>query len=203
MWQRVQSYVSRRVYGHLDPCDCDMRCLQIPVLLILNSKHMLSLLRLCYVGMPDYEAHEGSYDHQHRKRLKEMRSMTKDPNAVAKARAAEQKANEEAGMKSINISLGSSTSSASSGKKKPVFKSTLQPHNAALLGQAGEAKSVSLDAASLDADNDPSGAVRNGWFEERYQPRFVTGCDEEGCKVCANGFIDLGPRDEDEVMSNA
>ena len=131
-----------------------------------------------------------------------MRSMTKDPNAAAKARAAEQKANEEAGLKSINISLGSSNSTASSGKKKPVFKSTLQPHNAAVLGQSGELKSASIDAGSLDAD-DPSGAVKNGWHEERYQPRFVTSCEDEACRVCEKGFIDLGPADGDEVMANA
>lgn len=134
-----------------------------------------------------------------------MRSMTKDPNAAAKARAAEQKANEEAGLKSINISLSSSSSTTPSGKKKPVFKSTLQPHNAAALGQSsqsGEARPTSVDAGSLDAD-DPSGAARNGWFEERYQPRFVTGCDDEGCRVCEKGFIDLGTEDGDEVMANA
>ena len=157
--------------------------------------------------MTEFEAHEGSYDHQHKRRLKEMKTMTRDPNAAAKARAAEQKANEEAGLKSINISLSSTASgtATASTKKKPVFKSTLQPHNAAVLGQSGQsgdARSTSVDTGSLDVD-DPSGAVRNGWFEERYQPRFVTGCDDEGCRVCAKGFIDLGPGDGDEVMANA
>ena len=173
--------------------------------------------------MNDFEAHEGSYDHQHRKvrryhilqarryrsrksanvsaqRLKEMRQLTKDPNAAAKARAAEQKANEEAGLKSINISLSSSTT-APSGKKKPVFKSTLQPHNAAALGQT-ESKSANVEGGLMDENNDPSGAIRNGWYEERYQPQFVTGCDDDGCEMCRRGYIDLGPPDRDEVTKD-
>ena len=117
-----------------------------------------------------------------------MRQLTKDPNAAAKARAAEQKANEEAGLKSINIS--SLSSSTSTGKKKPVFKSTLQPHNAAALGQT-ESKALSLESSMPDENNDPSGAVRNGWYEDRYNPQFTTGCDEAGCEVCREGFIDL------------
>ena len=129
-----------------------------------------------------------------------MRQLTKDPNAAAKARAAEQKANEEAGLKSINIASLSS-SSTMSGKKKPVFKSTLQPHNAAVLGQSSESKSsANLDSEVPDQNSDPSGAVRNGWYEDRYRPRFVTGCDDEGCEVCRGGSVDLGAGDEDMVM---
>lgn len=114
-----------------------------------------------------------------------MRQLTKDPNAAAKARAAEQ---QEAGMKSINISLNSSRAA---GKKKPVFKSTLQPHNAAALAQS-ESKPVVPGSSIPDENNDPSGAIRNGWYEERYQPQFVTGCDDDGCETCRKGYVDLG-----------
>lgn len=82
--------------------------------------------------------------------------MTRDPNAAAKSRDAERRANEEAGLKSIDLSSLAASSSASGNalsarkgvgasaqpqKKKPVFKSTLQPHNvAAVLGtQQGSA----------------------------------------------------------------
>ena len=75
------------------------------------------------------------------------------------------------------------------GKKKPVFKSTLQPHNAAALGQSTESKP---GPGAADSGSDASGAVRNGWFEERYQPRFATGCEEVGCSVCERGFIEVG-----------
>ena len=64
-----------------------------------------------------------------------MKQFTRDPNAASKAER-ERKANEEAGLKSINLSLSSSGSTTApgagggAGKKKPVFKSTLQPQNA-------------------------------------------------------------------------
>lgn len=158
--------------------------------------------------MNDFEAHEGSYDHQHRKvhhlrpppvdcmliyqqRLKEMRQLTKDPAAIAKARAAEQQSGD---LKSVDISKGTSTSASGPQKKKPVFKSTLQPHNAAALGT--EVKPLSLGGLlGGGEDDDPSGAVRNGWYEDRYQPRFVTGCEDPRCTVCVNGRIDLGEVD--------
>ena len=122
--------------------------------------------------------------------MKEMKQLTKDPNAAAKARAAEKRANEEAGLKSINIALP--TSSAST-KKKPVFKSTLQPENAA--------DTIGTTSNVPDSSSDPSGAIRNGWYEDRYQPRYATGCDDEGCRVCSSGVIDLGPCDRDVMMT--
>ena len=127
-------------------------------------------------------------------RMKEMKQLTKDPNAAAKARAAEKRANEEAGLKSINIALPTSTTSA---KKKPVFKSTLQPEHAADVDSKPAAK---LDAS--DENSDPSGAVRNGWYEERYQPGFATGCDDQDCEVCKDGVIDLGPGDREVTMQD-
>ena len=132
-----------------------------------------------------------------------MRHLTKDPNAAAKARAAEQKANEEAGLKSINLSsLPSTSASGSSGKKKPVFKSTLQPHNAPALGLSEAKTSVKLGDFA-DENNDPSGAVRNGWFEDRYQPQFITPCEDDGCGVCKGQPIDLGPCDREVDMRNS
>jgi hypothetical protein len=126
-----------------------------------------------------------------------MRHLTRDPAAIAKARAAEQNSGD---LKSIDLSTMLTKSSSSSGggvqKKKPVFKSTLQPHNAAALG--AEVKSVTgggvmkAGGGDGDADGDPSGAIRNGWFEDRYQPRFVTGCEDGGCGVCGVERIDLG-----------
>ena len=173
-----------------------------------NTAHLLHAGELCQKGysrQPDFEAHEGSYDHQHRKRLRDMRQLTKDPNAAAKARAAEQRANEEAGMTNISMPLSGTGSTSGlkgvvAGKKKPVFKSTLQPHNAAALGQSAEVK-TSVDVGGEEGD--ASGAVKNGWFEERYQPRFVTRCDDGQCNVCSKGFIDLGSGQRDEVMANS
>ncbi|KAK0295570.1 hypothetical protein LTR54_004952 [Friedmanniomyces endolithicus] len=140
-----------------------------------------------YARMNDFEAHEGSYDHQHRKRLKEMKQLTKDPNAASKAREAERKANEEAGLKSINLSLPS-TATGASNKKKPVFKSTLQPHNAAVISQATGAPTAAKDIKMSDATNDdwlneynadPTQMIANGWADDQYDPRFPGG-DEHG-----------------------
>src|ERR1700761_1433703 len=45
-----------------------------------------------YSRMNEYEAHLSSYDHSHKQRLKDMKAMVRDPNAGARARKAEAKA---------------------------------------------------------------------------------------------------------------
>lgn len=50
--------------------------------------------------MNDYEAHLSSYDHSHKQRLKDMKAMVRDPNAGARARKAEAKAD---GLVSIKV----------------------------------------------------------------------------------------------------
>lgn len=119
--------------------------------------------------MNEFEAHEGSYDHQHRKRLKEMRNLTKDPSAAARQRAAEERVNSESGLKSISVPLsGSGGGAGSTGlKKKPVFKSTLQPQNASIV------TSRPLDM-SLGGDLDLNRAVANGWKDQAYDPAHPT-----------------------------
>ncbi|EMC92865.1 hypothetical protein BAUCODRAFT_27192 [Baudoinia panamericana UAMH 10762] len=151
-----------------------------------------------YARMNDFEAHEGSYDHQHRKRLKEMKQLTKDPNAASKARDAERRANEEAGLKSINLSLPASVPGTT--KKKPVFKSTLQPHNAAVLGQqapvTSQDSSISraVDEAWLKEYNaDPSQMVANGWANEAYDPRFPSIC--AACNGQCSGHGNYDPKE--------
>jgi hypothetical protein len=37
--------------------------------------------------------------------------------------------------------------------------------------------------STANEENDPSGAVRNGWYAERYQPDIITGCNSS-CAVC-------------------
>ncbi|KOS18915.1 G patch domain-containing protein 8 [Escovopsis weberi] len=53
-----------------------------------------------YSRMNDYEAHLSSYDHSHKQRMKDMKAMVRDPNAGARARKAEAKAD---GMVSIKL----------------------------------------------------------------------------------------------------
>ncbi|KAK0725798.1 hypothetical protein B0H67DRAFT_642168 [Lasiosphaeris hirsuta] len=70
-----------------------------------------------YTRMNDYEAHLSSYDHSHKQRLKDMKAMVRDPNAAARARRQEQKAE---GV--INIKLGEAAGAAGGGFKKGGFK---------------------------------------------------------------------------------
>lgn len=120
-----------------------------------------------------------------------MKQMSKDPNAAAKARAAEQRANEEAGLKAINLASAKASTTASSGKKKPVFKSTLQPHNVAAV--APSSSGSPLGGESSD-NRDLSNAKANGWWEARYRPEVITACEEfcgEQCLDCKGKDIIL------------
>ncbi|EME41919.1 hypothetical protein DOTSEDRAFT_82071 [Dothistroma septosporum NZE10] len=109
-----------------------------------------------YSRMPDFEAHQSSYDHLHRRRLKETRQMTKDPGAAARAREAD---SQNSGLKSIALPSGGGGSTGL--KKKPVFKSTLQPQNASVVP-------VKVELGEKGEEWDLNGAVRNGWKEDEY-----------------------------------
>jgi hypothetical protein len=72
--------------------------------------------------MHEYEAHLSSYDHSHKQRLKDMKQMVRDPQAAARARKQEAKAE---GV--ISIKLGGSDAggaAAGGGFKKGGFKKT-------------------------------------------------------------------------------
>ncbi|SLM34493.1 Zinc finger, double-stranded RNA binding [Lasallia pustulata] len=76
-----------------------------------------------YSRMNEFEAHESSYDHQHKKRLKEMKQMQRDPLASTKARKAERKADEKSGLITIKpVKLDAQPASVSTGFKKGGFK---------------------------------------------------------------------------------
>jgi hypothetical protein len=75
-----------------------------------------------YSRQNEYDAHLSSYDHAHRQRLKDMKAMTKDPLAGARARRAEAKAD---GIISIKLgSDGAGVAPAGGGFKKGGFKKT-------------------------------------------------------------------------------
>jgi hypothetical protein len=83
--------------------------------------------------MNEYEAHLSSYDHSHKQRLKDMKTLQRDPLASSKARKAEAKANSQSGLISIKLggdNGGSGTSSGGfkkGGFKKAGFKSAFTP----------------------------------------------------------------------------
>ncbi|KAI9795619.1 MAG: hypothetical protein M1833_006940 [Piccolia ochrophora] len=83
-----------------------------------------------YSRMNEFEAHESSYDHQHKKRLKEMKQMQRDPLASTKARKAERKADEKSGLITIKPvkrdappPAAGANAGSGSGFKKGGFKS--------------------------------------------------------------------------------
>jgi len=69
--------------------------------------------------MNDYEAHLSSYDHSHKQRLKDMKAMVRDPNAAARARRQEQKAE---GVISIKLGEAAASNGAGSGPSGGGFK---------------------------------------------------------------------------------
>ncbi|KAM5434604.1 hypothetical protein MferCBS31731_006706 [Microsporum ferrugineum] len=113
----------------------------------LNS-FTCSLCNKSYSRHPEYEAHIGSYDHQHKKRLRDLKQLSRDPNAAEKARKAERKANEEAGLMVVDSAgekSGSAGGSSTSGFKKGGFKSSFSV--VAGGGTGGSSAAASVTAA--------------------------------------------------------
>ncbi|KAJ0415547.1 hypothetical protein BJY00DRAFT_256133 [Aspergillus carlsbadensis] len=94
------------------------------------SSFTCTLCNKSYSRHPEYEAHISSYDHQHRKRLQDLKQLSRDPQAAEKARRAEKKADAEAGLRVLDAGkTGSAPSSTTSsggggGFKKGGFKSS-------------------------------------------------------------------------------
>lgn len=113
--------------------------------------------QLCQKGYSrhnEYEAHLSSYDHSHKVRLKEMRAMTRDPAAAARARKAEAREN---GVISIQLGGGGDKPQAASGGgggggfkkggfKKSGFKSAFAPAD----GEAEPEKEVKAEDEAVD-----------------------------------------------------
>jgi hypothetical protein len=119
-----------------------------------------------YSRITEFEAHESSYDHQHKKRLKDMKAMQRDPNASSKARRAERKADEQSGLISIKpLKLGGGAGGAAGGAggagaskpgfKKSGFKSAFAPADAA----ADEAPKPAGFKKAFAADQDAAAAA--------------------------------------------
>ncbi|KAL9109800.1 MAG: hypothetical protein Q9187_008125 [Circinaria calcarea] len=135
-----------------------------------------------YSRMNEFEAHESSYDHQHKKRLKEMKQMQRDPLASTKARKAERKADEKSGLITIKpVKLDSqSVPAAGSGFKKGGFKNAF--------GGEDEKKDAAGPVTAKKETNDDQNAFVEGVpvesdsdeDYEHYDPMKPTDCFE-GC----------------------
>lgn len=129
------------------------------------SSFTCTLCNKSYSRHPEYEAHISSYDHQHRKRLQDLKQLSRDPNAAEKARRAEKKADAEAGLRVIDTTQnrpapGPGPGSISggvgkgSGFKKGGFKSSFT----AVKGTAAPAAPVKKNV--LGDDDDGVEAIR-------------------------------------------
>lgn len=145
--------------------------------------------------MNDYEAHLSSYDHSHKQRMKDMKAMVRDPNAGARARKAEAKAD---GIVSIKIGQGDaqpgSASSAPGGAggggfkkvgfKKSGFKSAFAPADAPAAATTGPdpARAAPARPAEVLDERPLAGGGRPDLVEsdtddegyEHYDPRYPT-----------------------------
>ncbi|KKK18507.1 hypothetical protein P175DRAFT_0452653 [Aspergillus ochraceoroseus IBT 24754] len=135
------------------------------------SSFTCTLCNKSYSRHPEYEAHISSYDHQHRKRLQDLKQLSRDPNAAEKARRAERKADAEAGLRVLdtgkafsgagpgNNSTGGATSSSTGGGgggggfKKGGFKSSFTKVKGPVSAAAPTKKNV-LGDDDDDDDND-------------------------------------------------
>lgn len=138
--------------------------------------------------MNDYESHLSSYDHSHKQRLKDMKAMVRDPNAIARARKAEAKAD---GIVSIKLAgqEGASTGGGGAGStggagfkkggfKKSGFKSAFAPASASGTGTGTEKAAVPPAAsASVVKPVIKDSLVESDTEDEGYQvydPRYPT-----------------------------
>ncbi|KAI9700708.1 MAG: hypothetical protein M1836_002077 [Candelina mexicana] len=136
-----------------------------------------------YSRMNEYEAHESSYDHQHKKRLKEMKQMQRDPLASSKARKAERKADEKSGLitiKPVKLEAPPTTSAAGGGFKKGGFKSAFgdtegEEKKAPKVEAEFKKALVKEEIVNMDRDTlvESDGEVEG---YEYYNPRQPTGC---------------------------
>ncbi|PFH56028.1 hypothetical protein XA68_17182 [Ophiocordyceps unilateralis] len=130
-----------------------------------------------YSRMNEYEAHLSSYDHTHKQRLKDMKAMVRDPNAGARARKAEAKAD---GLISITFDEKDAAAPAAGWKpgfKRSGFKSAFGPKetpqpaaasDSAIKQEGTPAAKPAKKAEMLnESDTDDEGYLR-------YDPRFPT-----------------------------
>lgn len=120
--------------------------------------------------MNEFEAHESSYDHQHKKRLKEMKEMQ---------RQVQPKKEEKGPLMQIKLGGASKTAATSGGGfKKGGFKNAFAPaeDESQVDDKKEEDADVLGDKPALDLeDSDMTDD------EDYYNPRRPTGC-LPGCK---------------------
>ncbi|KAE8144182.1 hypothetical protein BDV25DRAFT_167468 [Aspergillus avenaceus] len=137
------------------------------------SSFTCTLCNKSYSRHPEYESHISSYDHQHRKRLQDLKQLSRDPNAAEKARRAERRADAEAGLRVIDtkpaaIGMGTGGSGSGGGFKKGGFKSSFTavkgpitpaaPTKKNILGDEDDEEAAAIVTASERLSSKPTKA---------------------------------------------
>ncbi|KAJ5692044.1 hypothetical protein N7462_001467 [Penicillium macrosclerotiorum] len=154
------------------------------------SAFTCTLCNKSYSRHPEYEAHISSYDHQHRKRLQDLKQLSRDPNAAVKARRAERKADAEAGLKVLDApagglaTTGGNKSGSGGGFKKGGFKSSF----ATVKGPAAPVKKNVLGDDD-DDENEGSTAAKD--------PPSSTSLSKPGRDEATRDNVDSDTEEED------
>ncbi|KIW19807.1 hypothetical protein PV08_00382 [Exophiala spinifera] len=130
-----------------------------------RSAFFCSLCQKGYSRMNEFEAHESSYDHQHKKRLKEMKEMQ---------RQVQPKKEEKGPLMQIKLGgANKTTATGGGGFKKGGFKNAFAPADDDKPVKA-EKKDIDDDEAPKPAEADADSDVTD--VEDYYDPRRPTGC---------------------------
>jgi hypothetical protein len=120
---KVSDYIQHSSYNNLLQNDSSRDALK---------KFFCELCQKGYARPNELDSHYSSYEHNHRQRLKDMKQMQKDPQAVEKARKAEKRA-DGAGMMKIEEKGGKGGKGGvvkKSGGFKTVFKGNAKKEEA-------------------------------------------------------------------------
>lgn len=102
-----------------------------------------------------------------------MKQLTKDTGGSLRPRPS---ANSE--IQPIRLSTSSTVANSDAPRRRPVFRTIGSSNAEATAGPATLSGQLDVnDRSTANEENDPSGAVRNGWYSQRYDPEFITGCD--------------------------
>lgn len=130
-----------------------------------RSAFFCSLCQKGYSRMNEFDAHESSYDHQHKKRLKEMKEMQ---------RQVQPKKEEKGPLMQIKLGApAKSTAASGGGFKKGGFKNAFAPAEsdaAVKMEKKDEENEIDEKPAPEDEDSDVTDV------DDYYDPRRPTGC---------------------------
>jgi len=113
-------------------------------------------------------------------RFKEMKQLTKDTGGSLKS-----KSSASSEIQPIKLSTSTTLVYSDAPKRRPVSRPLgWSNKKAATMSLATLSDQLDVNNPSTATEeNDPSGAVRNGWYSQRYDPKFITGCDSS-CGAC-------------------